>query len=80
MLAKIKITPKQGILDPQGAASQKALSSLGFTDVADVRVGKYIELKLDVNDKCKANEIVEDMCNKLFANMVIENYTYSIEE
>jgi len=80
MLAKIKITPKQGILDPQGAASQKALLSLGFTDIADVRVGKYIELKINASDKGKASEVVEDMCNKLFANTVIENYTYSIEE
>jgi len=78
MLAKIKIIPKKGILDPQGKASEKTLSSLGFEGVSDVRVGKYIELRLDTEDREKASADVENMCKKLFANTVIEDFTYSV--
>ncbi len=80
MLAKIKITPKEGILDPQGKVSHNALSSLGFEGVGDVRVGKYIEVKLDTKDKDKADQDVKQMCTKLFANTVIEDFSYLLEE
>ncbi|GAA0302407.1 phosphoribosylformylglycinamidine synthase [Gracilibacillus halotolerans] len=77
-IAKIHITLKEGVLDPQGKAVQGSLHSLGFPSVEDVRVGKYIEIKLAEEDN--AEKQVEDMCNKLLANPVVENYSYTIEE
>lgn len=74
MKAKIKITLKNGVLDPQGKAIEGALSSLDFTGVDNVRQGKYIELDIDETDEAKARSKVDAMCQKLLANMVIENY------
>jgi phosphoribosylformylglycinamidine synthase PurS subunit len=78
MKARIKITLKNGVLDPQGKAIQNALGSLGFSGVEDVRQGKYIEVKLAEADEAKAREQVERMCKDLLANTVIENYSYEI--
>ena len=78
MKAKIKITLKRGVLDPQGKAIQGALGALGFAGVEDVRQGKYIELDLTHNDAAKAKADVEAMCQKLLANTVIENYEIEI--
>jgi phosphoribosylformylglycinamidine synthase len=72
--AKVHITLKNGVLDPQGKAVQHALTSLGFAGVDDVRQGKYIELDLTETDQTKARASVEQMCRTLLANMVIENY------
>ena len=74
MKAKIKITLKKGILDPQGKAIEHALGSLGFSGVGDVRQGKYIELDIASPDKAAARSQIEAMCQKLLANTVIENY------
>jgi phosphoribosylformylglycinamidine synthase len=80
MKAKIHITLKNGVLDPQGKAVQHALGSLGFAGVGDVRQGKYIELDLAETDKDKARTAVEQMCKGLLANTVIENYTIDLAE
>jgi len=74
MKARIKITLKNGVLDPQGKAIEGALHSLGFPDVQQVRQGKYIELMLPEADQALASASVEAMCRKLLANTVIENY------
>ena len=74
MKAKIKITLKKGVLDPQGKAIEGALHSLGFPEVEHVRQGKYIELDVPGADGASARASVEAMCQKLLANTVIENY------
>jgi len=76
--AKVHITLKNGVLDPQGKAIQHALASLGFGGVDDVRQGKYIELDITETDPAKAREQVEQMCKGLLANTVIENYSIEI--
>ena len=78
MKAKIRITLKNGVLDPQGKAIQNALGSLGFDGVNEVRQGKYIELDLAEQDEAKARAAVEKMCKDLLANTVIENYHVDI--
>ena len=78
MKARIKITLKIGVLDPQGKAIEGALSSLGFVGVGDVRQGKYIELDLAETDEAKARAQLDRMCKELLANTVIENYAYEI--
>jgi phosphoribosylformylglycinamidine synthase PurS subunit len=78
MKARIRITLKTGVLDPQGKAIQHALSGLGFSGVEDVRQGKYIELKLAETDEAKARDAIENMCKDLLANTVIENYSYEL--
>lgn len=74
MKARVHITLKNGVLDPQGKAVQHALSSLGFEGVRDVRQGKFIELDLAESDHDKARASVEQMCRTLLANQVIENF------
>jgi len=76
--AKVHVTLKSGVLDPQGKAVQHALSSLGFDGVDGVRQGKYIELDLQETDPKKAEAAVKTMCEKLLANTVIENYAVEI--
>jgi phosphoribosylformylglycinamidine synthase len=80
MKARIKITLKNGVLDPQGKAIQHALSALGIAGVEDVRQGKYIEVNLHETSPDKARETVERMCKDLLANIVIENYSYELLE
>jgi phosphoribosylformylglycinamidine synthase subunit PurS len=77
--AKIHITLKQGILDPQGKAIEHALDSLGFKHAGNVRVGKYMELDLDEKDKDKAKAEVKAMCEKLLANTIVEEYRYELQ-
>ena len=79
MKAKVHITLKTGVLDPQGKAIQNALSHLGFDGVDEVRQGKYIEIKLAETDPAKAKQRVAAMCEKLLANMIIENYSVEVE-
>lgn len=79
MKAKIHVTLKQGILDPQGKAIEHALDSLGFKNTSNVRVGKYMELDLDQNDTAKAEAEVKSMCEKLLANTIIEEYRYELQ-
>jgi phosphoribosylformylglycinamidine synthase len=74
MKAKIRITLKKGVLDPQGKAIEGALGSLGFIGVENVRQGKYIELETAETDVEKARVQIRSMCEKLLANTIIENY------
>jgi len=74
MKAKVYVTLKNGVLDPQGRAIAHALHGLGFDRVADVRQGKFIELDVDETDESAARAAIDDMCRKLLANTVIENY------
>ena len=78
MKANIKITLKNGVLDPQGKAIASALGSLGFGGVNDVRQGKFIEVELAESDEKAARAAVEKMCIDLLANTVIENYAYEL--
>jgi phosphoribosylformylglycinamidine synthase len=78
MKARIKITLKHGVLDPQGKAIQNAISGLGFSGVDDVRQGKYIEVDLAETSEAEARELVERICKDLLANTVIENYAYEL--
>lgn len=78
MKARIRITLKAGVLDPQGKAIEHALGALGISGVEDVRQGKYIEVKLGDMDEARARETVERMCKDLLANTVIENYSYEL--
>jgi phosphoribosylformylglycinamidine synthase subunit PurS len=78
MKARITITLKNGVLDPQGKAIEGALHALGFAAVANVRQGKLIELDLPAADDAAARTQLEDMCEKLLANTVIENYNIEI--
>jgi len=79
MKAKVYITLKNGVLDPQGKAIEGSLSHLGFNNASNVRQGKFIELDLVESDKDKAEEAVKAMCEKLLANTVIENYRFELE-
>ena len=78
MKARIIVTLKSGVLDPQGQAIAKALSALGFDGVSSVRQGRYFELELDGLDEDQAEERVAQMCDRLLANTVIENYRVDI--
>ena len=80
MKAKVHVTLKNGVLDPQGKAVQHALGALGFDGVNDVRQGKFIELELSETDADAARAHVTDMCEKLLANTVIENYAIEIAD
>lgn len=79
MLAKIYITLKNGVLDPQGKAIANSLGHLGFEGVNEVRQGKLIEVQLAETDEQTARATVQDMCEKLLANTVIENYSFELE-
>ena len=74
MKISVIITLKKDVLDPQGKVIQQTLDGMGFNDVNEVRQGKYFEINVKEDDPQKAKEIVEDMCKKLLANLVIENY------
>jgi phosphoribosylformylglycinamidine synthase len=83
MDVRVYITPKKGILDPQGVAIERSLPALGFEGVTDVRVGKFIELHVTVPDGTPADEArteVDEMCRKLLANPIIEDYTFTVDE
>lgn len=78
--AKINVTLKKSVLDPQGKTILNSLHSLGFADAKGVRVGKYFEVNLDGEDKKAVEQKIKQMCDKLLINPVIEDYTYSLEE
>ncbi|AIQ11181.1 phosphoribosylformylglycinamidine synthase subunit PurS [Paenibacillus durus] len=77
--AKVYVTIKKSVLDPQGVAVQGALHSVGFQEVESLRIGKYMELTLDTNDREEAGKRLKEMCEKLLANTVIEDYRYELE-
>lgn len=76
--ATVYVTIKQSVLDVQGTAVQGALHSMGFNEVGKVRIGKYLEVDLDTNDRAVAEERVKAMCEKLLANTVIEDYRFEL--
>ena len=78
--AKINVTLKKSVFDPQGKVVLQALHSLGFKDADSVRVGKFFDLSVKAKDKKHAEQEVKAMCEKLFTNPVIEQYAYEIEE
>jgi phosphoribosylformylglycinamidine synthase len=78
VLARIFITPKRGILDPQGKAVSSSLHSLGFDEVRDVRMGKYLEVQLDDETSHDAHARVRGMCERLLANGVIEDFRFEL--
>jgi phosphoribosylformylglycinamidine synthase len=72
---EVRVKPRAGLLDPQGAAVRHALESLGFSGVSDVRVGKSIDLDVEAASASEAVEMAEEMCRKLLANPVTEDFT-----
>ena len=74
MKIKVIVTLKNGVLDPQGKAIQQTLNGMGFSSVNEVRQGKFFEVDVNENDEAKAKIKIEDMCKKLLANLVIENF------
>lgn len=79
MKARIHVTLKPGVLDPQGKAIGNALAALGFEGVEGVRQGKYIEIELSGDDPASARRRVEEMCDRLLANPVIEDYAVELD-
>lgn len=78
-LARVYVTLKPTVNDPQGLTIKGALRSLGFDDAESVRAGKYLEIRLQAGDKAAASTRVEEMCRRLLANPVIEDYRFEIE-
>ncbi len=78
--AKVYVTLKQGVLDPQGKAVQHALKSLSYDGLQDVRIGKYMELELEAGSLSEAEKQTDEMCRKLLANTTIEDYRFELAE
>ena len=78
MRVKIFVSLKQGVLDPQGKAIERSLQTFGYDEVHDVRVGKFLELEVDAASREAAEARVREMCDKLLANPVIEDYRFEI--
>ncbi|UTL73358.1 phosphoribosylformylglycinamidine synthase subunit PurS [Bacillus halotolerans] len=76
---KVYVSLKESVLDPQGSAVQHALHSMSYKEVADVRIGKYMDLTIEKSDR-DLDVLVKEMCGKLLANTVIEDYRYEVEE
>jgi phosphoribosylformylglycinamidine synthase PurS subunit len=79
MKAKIIITPKQAVLDPQGKAVQNALAQMGYSGIGSVRMGKFLEIELDGADKEQARQRIDEACHRILSNPVIEDYRFEIE-
>ena len=79
MKAKIIITPKKAVLDPQGKTVQSALAHMGYAGVGAVHVGKYLEIELNGEDKDSARKQIDEACHKILSNPVIEDYSFEIE-
>ena len=80
LTAEIHVTLRDGVLDPQGTTLNRSLENIGYKGLKEVRMGKLIQLTLDLNDKQKAKELVEELCQKVLANPVIEQYQFTIGE
>lgn len=76
---KVYVTLRESVLDPQGTAVKNSLHSLSYSEVADVRIGKYMEVMIEKSDR-DLDEVVNEICSKLLANTVIEDYRYEVEE
>ena len=79
MKAKIIITPKKAVLDPQGKTVQSALEQMGYTGVGAVHVGKYLEVELNGTDKEVARKQIDEACHRILSNPVIEDYRFELE-
>ncbi len=79
-LAKIYVTLKPAVNDPQGQTVLGSLKQMGFASVEDVRIGKYLEVTIDESDQAKAREVADGICDKLLANPVIEEYRFDLQE
>ena len=79
IIARVIVTPKPVVNDPQGITVKQGLATLGFREVSEVRVGKYIEVNLEANSEHEARQRVEAMCKQLLANHVIEDYRFELE-
>ncbi|WP_298362238.1 phosphoribosylformylglycinamidine synthase subunit PurS [Runella sp.] len=79
-IAEINVMPQKEILDPQGKAVKLGLHNLGIDDVSDVRIGKHITLALDADSEADAKQRVETACSKLLANMIVEDYSFTLTE
>jgi phosphoribosylformylglycinamidine synthase len=79
MRIKIFVSLKHGVLDPQGKAIERSLHTLGYNEVEDVRMGKYVELNIEAPSRDAAESRIREMCDKLLANPVIEDYRFEIE-
>jgi phosphoribosylformylglycinamidine synthase PurS subunit len=79
MRAKVYVTPRPEVLDPQGEAVKRGLLGLGFAEIVGVRVGKYLEIELETNDRALAEQRVHEMCVALLANPVVEEYRFEVE-
>jgi phosphoribosylformylglycinamidine synthase len=79
VIARVIVTPKPVVNDPQGVTVRQGLATLGFAEVTDVRIGKYIELRIEAGSEKEARERVDAMCRQLLANHVIEDYQFDIE-
>ena len=80
LLAEIHITLKELVLDPQGTTLKRSLETMGYQDIEDVRMGKFIQIKFDTEDRKAVEERVREMCQKILSNPVIEQYSYTIAE
>lgn len=78
--ARVYITLRPSVLDPAGVAVGEGIHSLGYDTVEDVRIGKYIELSLGARDENSARQMLDEICDRLLANPVIENYRFELEE
>ena len=79
-MSKVTITLRKSILDPQGKAVHHAVESLGMHSVREVRIGKYIEMKVEIDSEEDAKKVTEEACKKLLANPVMEDFTFSVEK
>lgn len=78
-IAEINVMPQKEILDPQGKAVKLGLHNLGIDDVSDVRIGKHITMALDAVNEAEAKEMVDTACSKLLANMIMEDYEFTLK-
>ena len=79
MKAKIIVMPKKTVLDPQGKTVKHALESMQFKGIKDVRIGKFMEIEIEGGDKAALKKQIDEACNKLLSNPVIEDYTFEIQ-
>ncbi len=79
MKISVTVTLKKDVLDPQGKVVNKTLKNMGYNNITNVRQGKYFEIDIDETEKVKAKEIAEEICKKLLANVVVEDYTINLK-
>ncbi len=80
LLAEIHITLKELVLDPQGTTLKRSMETMGYQDIEDVRMGKFIQIRFDTDDRNAVEDRVREMCQKILSNPVIEQYSYTIAE